>query len=76
MDAPAEEPKQRELAPADLSENERRVWSRLSADEPLHIDSLLEKSGLSFGELNGSLVSLDLKDLIRTLPGNFYARKL
>lgn len=67
---------QPELAPADLTENERRVWSLLSADEPLHIDALLAESTLSFGELNGSLVKLDLKDLIRTLPGNFYARKI
>ncbi|HVE59470.1 MAG TPA: DNA-processing protein DprA [Pyrinomonadaceae bacterium] len=67
---------QPELAPADLSDNERRIWQMLSADEPVHIDSLLERSGLSFGDLNSSLVGLDLKDLIRTLPGNFYARKI
>lgn len=65
-----------ELAPADLTENERRVWSLLSPDEPLHIDALLGASKLSFGDLNSSLVKLDLKDLIRTLPGNFYARKI
>ena len=70
------ESKQPELAPANLSENERRIWSLLSADEPKHIDLLLETSELSFGDLNSSLVGLDLKDLIRTLPGNFYARKI
>lgn len=67
---------QPELAPANLTENERLIWSLLSADEPQHIDALLDESGLSFGDLNGSLVKLDLKDLIRTLPGNFYARKI
>ena len=67
---------QQELAPANLSETERRIWSLLSADEPKHIDALLEESELSFGELNSSLVGLDLKDLIRALPGNFYARKI
>ena len=72
---PAEKP-QPELAPADLTQNERRIWSLLSADEPQHIDALLDESGLSFGDLNSSLVKLDLKDLIRTLPGNFYARKI
>ena len=64
------------LAPAGLNENERKIWSLLSADEPIHIDTLLETSGLSFGDLNSSLVKLDLKDLIRSLPGNFYARKI
>jgi DNA processing protein len=67
---------QTELAPADLSENERRLWARLSPDEPKHIDALLAESALSFGDLNNSLVGLDLKDLIRALPGNFYARKI
>jgi DNA processing protein len=71
-----EESKQPALTPANLSDNERRIWSRLSADEPKHIDVLLDESGLSFGDLNSSLVQLDLKDLVRTLPGNFYARKI
>ena len=71
----AEKP-QPELAPANLTENERRIWSLLSPDEPKHIDVLLAESSLSFGDLNSSLVKLDLKDLIRTLPGNFYARKI
>lgn len=66
----------REAAPADLSENERRIWPLLSADEPVHIDQLLESSGLSFGDLNAALVGLDLRDLIRTLPGKHYAKRL
>jgi DNA processing protein len=69
-------PQQQELTPASLDENERKIWTLLSADEPIHIDSLLDESGLSFGDLNSSLVKLDLKDLIRSLPGNFYARKM
>jgi DNA processing protein len=69
-------PQQQELTPASLDENERKIWSLLSADEPIHIDSLLDESGLSFGNFNSSLVKLDLKDLIRSLPGNFYARKI
>jgi DNA processing protein len=72
----AENPAQPELAPANLSGNERKIWQMLSADEPVPLDSLLDASGLSFGDLNSSLVGLDLKDLIRTLPGNFYARKI
>jgi len=67
---------QQELIPADLNENERKIWSLLTADEAAHIDALLESSGLSFGELNSVLVSLDIKDLIRVLPGKHYARRL
>ena len=42
----------------------------------MHIDDILDQSGISFGAVNQVLVSLDLKDLLRVLPGNHYARKL
>jgi DNA processing protein len=67
---------QPELAPADLDDNERRIWALLSPDEPVHIDNLLESSALSFGELNAALVGLDIRDLIRVLPGKNYARRM
>ncbi|MBV9243046.1 MAG: hypothetical protein JO314_13660, partial [Acidobacteria bacterium] len=41
-----------------------------------HIDILLETSRLSFGDLNNALVSLDIRDLIRVLPGKNYARRM
>ena len=68
--------RQQELVPSDLTDNERKVWSLLTADEATHIDVLLETSGLSFGDLNSVLVGLDIKDLIRVLPGKHYARRL
>jgi DNA processing protein len=61
--------------PSDLSDNERKVWQQLSTDEPVHIDVLLVSSGLSFGDLNAALVGLDIRDLIRVLPGKHYARR-
>ena len=67
---------QPELLPADLNEKERTVWTLLPADESIHIDILLETSGLSFGDLNTALVALDIRDLIRVLPGKHYARRL
>lgn len=75
-DRPAELPVQPGLAPAGLNEKERRVWNILRADSPAHFDELLDHAGMSFGELNSMLVALDLKDLIRVLPGNQYARKI
>ena len=68
--------KQPELAPANLSENERRVWQTLAPDENKHFDTLLAESTLSFGDLNSALLGLDMRDLIRALPGNCYARKI
>ena len=69
------EPKQQKLAPADLSENERIIWQMLSPDEAAHIDALLEASELSFGDLSTALLGLEMRELIRILPGKNYARK-
>jgi DNA processing protein len=70
------EAKQSEGAPANLTENERAIWQQLSADEPAHIDSLLEQSQLSFGDLSAALLGLEMRELVRTLPGKNYARKI
>ncbi len=61
--------------PPDLSPNETTVYKALSLDDATHIDTLVESCGLSFGDLNSALVSLDIRDLIRVLPGKCYARK-
>ena len=67
---------QPELIPANLSENERKVWQALSPDASVQIDILLETSKLSFGDLSAALLSLEMRDLIRALPGRCYARKM
>jgi DNA processing protein len=67
---------QLDLMPSDLSDHERTIWPLLPVDDSIHIDALLEESGLSFGDLNAALVGLDLRDLIRVLPGKNYARKI
>lgn len=61
--------------PKDLTEHEQKIWSILAPDDSTHIDILLESSGLSFGDLNNALVGLDIRDLIRVLPGKHYARR-
>jgi DNA processing protein len=65
-----------EAPPPDLNGDEQKIWSLLRADAPTHIDALMESSGMSFGELNKSLVALDIRDLIRVLPGKNYARRI
>jgi DNA processing protein len=76
VDEPSRQRNQQTLAPADLTPHENQVWSILTPDEATHIDILLETSGLSFGDLNNALVSLDIRDLIRVLPGKNYARRM
>ncbi len=72
----SKEMKQPEVVPAGLTEKEQTIWQLLSPDEAIHIDTLLEESKLSFGDLNAALLGLDIRDLIRTLPGSQYARKI
>jgi DNA processing protein len=76
VDEPRRDESRQPVAPADLNDQERKVWSLLAPDEATHIDILLETSGLSFGDLNNALVSLDIRDLIRVLPGKNYARRI
>ena len=62
--------------PADLSEEETAIWGVLSADEPTHIDILQTESQLNFGDLSAGLLGLEMRELIRVLPGKCYARKI
>ena len=68
--------KQTDSIPKNLSDNERVIYSILSPDEPIHIDFLLERSGLSFGNLNAALLGLEMRDLIRESAGKRYAKKI
>ncbi|HEY0080031.1 MAG TPA: DNA-processing protein DprA [Pyrinomonadaceae bacterium] len=63
-------------APADLSESERAVFNRLSTDEPAHIDALAETCGLALTELTSALFALEMRELVRQLPGKCFVRKL
>jgi DNA processing protein len=62
--------------PPDLSERERAVFKLLSADEPAHIDALAEASGAGVAELTATLLGLEMRELIRQLPGKCFVRKL
>ncbi len=70
VDEKDESIEQTQQKPPNMSADELKVWNLLSADEAMQMDILLEKSGLPFGELSKILLDLDLRDLIRTLPGN------
>ena len=67
---------QQSTLPADLSESERTVFGLLSADEPAHIDAISEACKLPISELTGVLLGLEMRELIRQLPGKCFVRKL
>ena len=62
--------------PAGLSESESAVLKLIPLDEPAHIDALAEASGLAVSELAGVLLSLEMRELLRQLPGRCFVRKM
>lgn len=64
------------LVPEGLSRMERTVFKLLAADSPTHIDSLVAESRLSISEVTSSLLALEMRELIRALPGKCFVRKI
>ncbi len=56
-----------------LTSDEERLLSYFG-DEPVHIDTLLERSGLSSGEVSLHLMTLELSGAIRPLRGGMYEK--
>jgi predicted Rossmann fold nucleotide-binding protein DprA/Smf involved in DNA uptake len=57
-----------------LSDTARTVLAHVER-EPVHLDVLheaLERDGVDFGALSTALLELEMKGLIRHLPGNLY----
>ncbi|HXG66205.1 MAG TPA: DNA-processing protein DprA, partial [Blastocatellia bacterium] len=59
-----------------LSDTEREILSLVKADEAVHIDLLLMKSGLGSGELMMALINLEMAGRIKQLPGKSFVRVL
>jgi len=64
------------LTPADLNENERAIFKQLNTDVPLQIDSLAETTKLSITQLTSALLTLEMRELIRALPGKCFVRRM
>lgn len=62
--------------PAVLTEIERAMLKLIPNDEAAHIDVLAEKSGLPVYELAGVLLALEMRELVRQLPGKCFVRKI
>ena len=64
------------LVPEGMSAPETSVFKLLTPDSPAHVDWLVEKSKLPVSQLNSALLSLEIRDLIRALPGRCFVRRL
>jgi len=67
---------QPQLMPADLTDEERKIWSLLSTDEPVHLDVLVEMTNFSVGDLLTALLGLEMRDLIREVTAKRYAKRV
>ncbi len=64
------------LVPHGLSDSETTVLKLLAADIPEHIDSLVDRSKLSISDLTAALLALEMRELVRALPGKCFVRKM
>ncbi len=59
-----------------LNPTAKRLYKLLSADEPRHIDDLVETTGLNSNEVLATLFELEMKGIIRQWPGKQFAKVL
>ena len=64
------------FVPEGLSPAETAVLKFLTADSPAHVDWLIDKSRLPVSELMSALLSLEIRELIRALPGRCFVRRI
>ena len=64
------------LAAASLNGSEKKLYELLNADEPKPIDDIVEHSGLNSSEVLATLFNLEMKGIIRQLPGKQFSKVL
>jgi DNA processing protein len=64
------------LVPEGLSDSETSVFRLLTPDAPVHVDWLVDKSKLPISDLTAALLALEMRELVRALPGRCFVRKL
>ena len=64
------------LAANGLSGSQDKIYDVLSVEEPRAIDDIVERSGLNSGEVLATLFELEMKGLVRQLPGGQFSKEL
>jgi DNA processing protein len=59
--------------PPGLDETQRRIWEAL-AEGPRHLDELVQRLALAVPQLSGTLLMMEMKKVVKRLPGNRYQR--
>jgi len=75
--AEAVEAEQRNLLLVDgLSDVQRKLYELLNAEESRHIDDIVDTSGLNSSEVLATLFDLEMKGIVRQLPGKQFSKVL
>jgi DNA processing protein len=64
------------LAGAALNGSEKKLYELLGAEEPIPIDDIVERSGLNSSDVLATLFNLEMKGIIRQLPGKQFCKVL
>jgi DNA processing protein len=64
------------LVEASLAPTEKPLYDLLSVDQARHVDELVEISGLSSSEVLAALFDLEMKSVVRQLPGKQFLKVL
>lgn len=64
------------LVAASLNEAERKIYEQLSSEATLHIDEIVERSGLNSSAVLATLFNLEMKGVVRQLPGKQFGKIL
>ena len=64
------------LAESSLSDSQKRLYDLLTVEEPRGIDDIVETSGLNSSEVLATLFDLEMKGMLRQLPGKQFSKVL
>jgi DNA processing protein len=64
------------LAAAALNGSEKKLYDLLTPDHAVHIDDIVERSGLNSSEVLATLFDLEMKGVVRQLPGKQFSKVL
>jgi DNA processing protein len=59
-----------------LSPVEKKIFALLAEDESIHVDELVEKSELSSSEVLAALCEMEMKGMVRQMPGKQFLKVL
>ena len=65
-----------QLFEASLGVTEKKLFALLSAEEPRHVDELVEQSELNSSEVLATLFELEMKGFVRQMPGKQFVKVL